>query len=321
MSPLIDLPPRIDLSELPDLFSGRQAYKTGWVAAAMDVPALSGLPTIEDPEKTPLDADFLIVLGGGTRIDAAKAWRGRVRPDCQLLAIPTRFGSGAEANDIAVLDDRGAKTILKGPEFLPNYRAYLPDVLVSLADSDITWSAGDALTHALEGFLSPLANAALREDLVNILQRMLQMGVARNPEWFELSALASAGQAQSSVGLVHGLAHVLEAPARAELARLGGTHNIGHARLCAAFLAPVLRYNLARSGKAAEHLEAAGIDKEALLLLANSLSTPALDLPLDWAGLIEQNRKAILRDVCTRTNVATVRPGTLDDLIAEVTAQ
>lgn len=318
---MIDLPPRIDLSDLPDLFSGQRVVMTGRISVAEKVPALSRLSMVDTPMETPADADLLVVLGGGMRIDIAKAWRGRSAKGCKLLAIPTRFGSGAEANDIAVLDDQGAKTILKGAEFRPDYRATLPEALDSLADQDIAWSVGDALTHAVEGVLSPLASATLREDLVAVLRDMLQLGISRDPAWFELSAVASAGQAQASVGLVHGLAHVLEAPVRAALATSDVQMVVGHARLCAGFLAPVLRYNLARSDKAATHFKAAWIDQNALFSLANTLSTPALNLPLDWPSLIEQHKNQILRDVCTRTNVATVRPGTLKDLIAEVAAQ
>ncbi|WP_171097574.1 iron-containing alcohol dehydrogenase [Ruegeria sp. HKCCD7255] len=318
---MIDLPPRIALTDLPDLLSGRRAVITGRVAAAQDVPSLAALPVVETPAETPSDAELVVGLGGGTRLDAAKAWRGRNRPDCALLAIPTRFGSGAEANDIAVLDDRGAKTILKGPEFRPEYRAYLPGFLQTLPEDALLWSKGDALTHALEGLLSPLATDALRADLADVLHTMLDLSDSYDAEWFELSALASAGQAQASVGLVHGLAHVLEAPARAELATMGREDQLGHARLCSGFLAPVLRYNFTRSDKAADRLKAVGIDRDAVLALANSISTPALDLPLDWPDLIEAHWKSILRDVCTRTNVATVRHGTLPALITEVSAQ
>lgn len=297
---------------------------TGRVADVAAVPGLAALPVADDLVNLPQGIDLLVVVGGGRRMDAAKAWRGLHRPTCDLLALPTRFGSGAEANGIAVLDDRGAKTIHIGAGFRPTYRSYWPPCLDTLSDDQIAWSIGDALSHAVEGVLSPLASPLLRTDLADVLIAMLRLGPSRESSWFELSALASAGQAQASVGLVHGLAHVLEAPIRERLSHdpghpghPGHLGHVGHARLCAACLAPVLRFNLARSGKAAAHFDAAGIDVDALLSLADALSGPARDLPLDWSQTIETHWPQILRDPCTRTNVATVRPGTLPELLAE----
>lgn len=313
----IDLPPQLDASEVGDYVAGRKAVLCGRIdLVAQDLPALADLPRVDAPGQTPAEAELLVIVGGGMRIDAAKAWRGLERQGCALLAIPTRHGSGAEANDIAILDDSGNKHIQKGPEFRPDARAYAPCALDGLSDADLLWCAGDTLTHAVEGFLSPLAKPDLRLELAGVLKAILSIRPSRDPFWFELSAAASAGQAQASVGLVHGIAHSLEAPARAALGE--AALQIGHARLCSALLAPVLRFNLARSDRAADRLYLAEIDQAVLLAYANALSTVALDLPLDWSGLIEHHWKTILRDVCTRTNVATVRPGNLSDLIAEL---
>lgn len=257
-------------------------------------------------------ARSLVVVGGGTRIDAAKAWRAHQAPEVALIAVATRFGSGAEANGIAVLDSQGVKTIHVGPEYAPDARAYLPETLQTLTPEEVLWSCGDALTHAVEGLLSPLATEALRADLADVITKMLTLGAVADPAWFELSARASFGQSQASVGAVHGLAHVLEG---ACFQAKQGRNYPGHTRLCAAFLAPVLRYNLAASSKAAERLAAQGLDAARLLEFADHLSGPALDARIDWETVITDNWKAILRDPCTRTNVALVRPAALPALL------
>ena len=308
---MIDLPERLDDAGLTAMIDRRRVQVFGRDAILDTLPVLSGLPRVA--ELCDVKAEILIAAGGGMRIDSAKGWRADTMPACKLVAVATRPGSGAEANGIAVLDTAGAKSFKIGSAYRPDARYYNPASLDLLSDEDLLWCAGDAMTHAVEGFLSPMASETLRADLAGVIRRMLALGPGRDAEWFELSALASAGQAASSVGFVHGLAHILEAHA---IQALGQRDTIGHARLCAAFLAPVLRYDLDRSDKAADHFTRHGLDPAAILSFADGLSGPALALDLPWGGMITEHWRSILRDPCTRTNVATVRPGALDEFLA-----
>ena len=123
--------------------------------------------------------------------------------------------------------------------------------------------------------------------------------------WFEPSARASEAQGRASVGLVHGIAHTLEGPLAAE-PPAGDGEPYGHARLCSLYLHPVLALNRELSAKFDELTAANGVDGAAVLRVAAEL--------FDSAGFaatlpaLEAAWKDVLRDPCTRTNSALVRP-------------
>ena len=85
------------------------------------------IPRVASLEEIPADARALVVVGGGTRIDEAKAWRHRERPALTLIAIPSVWGSGAEASPIVVLSRDGAKEIAIDDALLPDARVVAPD--------------------------------------------------------------------------------------------------------------------------------------------------------------------------------------------------
>ncbi|MDT8322280.1 MAG: iron-containing alcohol dehydrogenase, partial [Xanthomonadales bacterium] len=168
--------------------------------------------------------DTLIAVGGGSLIDRAKAWRVFESPRTRLIAIPSLWGSGAEVSPVVVLDREGEKDIHIGQEFVPDARCLWPELADSLPESLARHGCGDVWAHALEGFLSPLANDGLREALAALIREMQTLPVANDPRWFEAGARACAGQARSSVGLVHGIAHTLEAPLRRDFPDAGWGH-------------------------------------------------------------------------------------------------
>lgn len=241
-------------------------------------------------------ADWLLVVGGGRLIDQAKLLRAE-HPHLKLAALPTIWGSGAEASPIAVWMQRNQKVFRRDYSLLPDIVIVAPELSKTLSPEQIRWGCGDAWAHALEGFLSPLASDETRRNLAGTLHRMLDVGVVNDARWFELSAVACAGQATSSVGLVHGMAHTLE-----------GKLGFGHARLCATLLLPVMRFNQSRSSKwplLGEH----GLNDNAIFpALAGFFNAEDYEkireaLPGDW--------KNVLRDPCTRTNSALLRPADL----------
>lgn len=247
----------------------------------------------------------LVVAGGGQRIDFAKIWRAE-HEDVRLVVVPTLWGSGADASPIAVQNlNSGGKRIFMGPQYLPNVRVIVPDLAANLPESLARAGAGDTWAHALEGFTSPLANETLRRNLARLMNRMLERGIRRHPDWFDFSAEACAGQAQSSVGLVHGIAHVLE-PSSAW----------GHAELCRRLLWPVFRYNSSQSSKFQANLREYGIDPGDVEEVLRALYEPA-DYEVLIPSMVERWR-SILRDPSTRTNCTPVRPGSLEFFRHEV---
>ena len=250
----------------------------------------------------PAELDTLIVIGGGSLIDQAKVWRALQAPGTRLIAIPSIWGSGAEVSPVAVLDRDGAKEIHVGNEYLPDVRCLWPELADTIPKPHARHACGDAWAHALEGFLSPLAGIGLQGELAEVIREMSALPLAADPRWFEVSARACAGQARSSVGLVHGIAHQLEGALRSAYPEAGW----GHARLCSVFLLPVMAFNREHSDKwvrlAGEH----GIDDQAVLRLLRELHEPeAYAQALD---LLDEHWMAVLRDPCSRTNSALVRP-------------
>ncbi len=257
-------------------------------------------------EALPAGVRTLVVVAGGTLMDEAKVWRLQQSPETELVAIPSIWGSGAEASPIAVRNRNGKKEILMEGRLRPDARAILPELAASLPPERARFGCGDCWAHALEGFLSPLASDALRAELAALMNRMLAAALANDPVWFELGAQACAGQARSSVGLVHGLAHTLEGLLRAQQPAA----EWGHARLCSLFLWPVMRFNEQASPKWRDLLQQHGFDPARILSVAQSLFDEA-DYDQTLAAL-KEHWIAILRDPCSRTNCALVRPGSVD---------
>jgi alcohol dehydrogenase class IV len=251
------------------------------------------------------DADTVIAVGGGTLLDRAK-WivRAHATP-LHLIAIPSVWGSGAEASPVVVLRDGDTKKIVVDDRYIPDVRVVWPELAATLPQERARVACGDAWAHALEGFLSPLASKALRAELAVVIKEMLELPIANDSRWFDVSARACSAQARSSVGLVHGIAHVLEmkAPADAPPVRWG------HAGLCSTWLWPVMTFNLAQSDVAARLLAEYELPWNAIVAkLIDLFDAPAFRAQ---RNAMSAEWRSVLRDPSTRTNVTLVRPASL----------
>jgi alcohol dehydrogenase class IV len=279
-----------------------------WVTPSVRdrVRAVLSYPILAPDAPLPDGLQTLIVVGGGTLIDRAKAAaRDRPRPLC-LVAVPSIWGSGAEASPVVVLDDAGRKTIRIDARYVPDHRVVWPELADTCDPTRIREACGDTWSHALEGFLSPLATDELLQELAALIREMLTLQLGNDARWFSASARACAGQARSSVGLVHGIAHVLEAPLRARHPGEGW----GHARLCSTFLWPVMEFNRKGSEKWSTTLRRYEIDENAVIGTVRELFDA--DRYRQAATLLPEHWTAVLRDPCTRTNSVLVRPASLD---------
>jgi alcohol dehydrogenase class IV len=212
------------------------------------------------------------------------------------------------------LNRGGAKEIAIGGEFLPDTVIYWPELLATIPPARARRACGDAWSHALEAFLSPLASDTLRAELAALIGEMLSLPLAADPRWFQASARACALQASASVGLVHGIAHALEHPLRARYPE----QEWGHARLCSVFLLPVMNLNRAASPKWTDLARRYNIDEQAVWTVLQRLFEPealAAALPL-----LNENWMKILRDPCTRTNGALVRARHLEEIALQAAA-
>ncbi|OXT18161.1 alcohol dehydrogenase [Bacillus sp. OG2] len=183
--------------------------------------------------------DLVISIGGGSCIDTAKAIavlavNGRSIGDylggkklaqqtpVPHIAIPTTAGTGSEATDVTVITNtsNNVKMMIKQPAFLPDAAIVDPLLTVS-SPKNITAATGiDALSHAIEAYLSKKAHpmtdtmaiSAMKLIAENILTAYNDGGNLDARERMSLGSL-QAGMAFSnaSVCLVHGMSRPIGA--------------------------------------------------------------------------------------------------------------
>jgi len=296
--------------ELSFLTSVPKAETGVWASASVKerTQRLFPYPLVGPTEVPPKNWKTIIAIGGGSHLDRVKKWRYEQSPATRLIAIPSIWGSGAEVSSIAVTNENDVKNILMDPRITPDAYAIWPELAATLSPSQAREACGDAWSHALEGFLSPLALPAIKEEGAEVVRRMLELEIGNDPRWFELGAEACLVQSKGSVGLVHGIAHTLEHPLRAAFPK----ENWGHAKLCSTFLLPVMRLNEQAGPKLSSYFDQFRIDKPAVFARLTQLYDKAA-FEQARPFLVEYWPK-ILRDPCSRTNSSLVRTATIDFL-------
>ncbi|WP_143319209.1 iron-containing alcohol dehydrogenase [Clostridium sp. HBUAS56010] len=135
--------------------------------------------------------DFLIGIGGGSPLDSAKAIAamavlegsiadymgkeitGEFPP---LVLIPTTAGTGSETTKFTIITDKekGIKMLLKGEDLLPQVAIIDPE-FTRTAPKSITAATGmDALTHAVESYISKKANPLTDLFALSAMKRIFQ---------------------------------------------------------------------------------------------------------------------------------------------------
>jgi alcohol dehydrogenase class IV len=183
-------------------------------------------------------ADCVIGLGGGSPLDTAKAVAvlavtgGTMRelkaptryagPALPVIAVPTTAGSGSEATQFSIITDSATdeKMLCPGPSFLP-LAAVIDHRLTRSMPARLTADTGiDALTHALEAYVSRRANPfadgfALTAiaAIADSLRRVYADGDDAAARESMMLAATQAGIAfsNSSVCLVHGMSRPIGA--------------------------------------------------------------------------------------------------------------
>jgi 1,3-propanediol dehydrogenase/alcohol dehydrogenase len=262
--------------------------------------------------------DLVIGLGGGSSMDAARAIaavaasggsildhvRGKPieRPGLPLINMATTSGTASEITPVAVVTDeeRQLKMGMKSPYWFSKVAITDPELTVSMPP-EVTAATGlDALTHAVESYLSTGATApseglALRAiELVGMhLRDAFHDGSRRAAREGMSLASMTAGMAfaNSGLGLVHALVHPL-----------GARHGIAHGAACGRLLPGVLRYNqphvsekIARVGCALMGRPAVTADGaiEAIEALLRDVNVPS---GLADVSISEQQMAALARD-------------------------
>ncbi len=196
------------------------------------------------------DADWVVVVGGGTAIDAAKAARLlRERPELSLgsppadaaipansrshlVAIPTTSGSGAEASWTAdLVGDDGAPIEIADRSLVPEWAIVDPLFARELSAPALIAGALETAALATEAYVSAWANPfsdALAVDAVRTVAARLPRAVRWSDDPDARAALhyaaTAAGIAQSNAqrGLAHALGRALVRPLRLSYATVLG---------------------------------------------------------------------------------------------------
>lgn len=238
----------------PLLVTDSYLTSTGAASRVMDLLTRAGTSpalfdrTVPDPTTISLEdgveavrthrADCIIGFGGGSPMDSAKALAvlatqgGPMRdfkaphtytgPALPIIAIPTTAGSGSEATQFTVISDSDTdeKMLCPGLSFLPVASVIDYELTLSMPPRLTADTGVDALTHAVEAFVSRkaspisdgLALAAIRL-VAGHLRRAYADGFDREAREAMMVASTQAGMAFSnaSVALVHGMSRPIGA--------------------------------------------------------------------------------------------------------------
>ncbi len=210
-------------------------------------------------------ADYLIAIGGGSPIDTAKAvgiiinnpefsdvvslegCAATTNPCVPIIAVPTTAGTAAEVTINYVITDEAKKRkfVCVDPHDIPVVAVIDPEMMASMPKGLTAATGMDALTHAIEGFITKGAwelTDMMHLKAIEIISRSLRGAVANTAEGRDGMALGQyvAGMGFSNVGLgiVHSMAH-----------SLGGFYNTPHGIANAVLLPYVMEYNAPATGE------------------------------------------------------------------------
>ena len=222
-------------------------------------------------------ADCIIAIGGGSSMDTAKAIGIIIKnPDfadvrslegvapttnkcVPIIAVPTTAGTAAEVTINYVITDtqKNRKMVCVDPKDIPVVAVVDPDMMSSMPKGLTAATGMDALTHAIEGYIT--AGAWELSDMfhlkaIEIISNSLRGAVENTPEGREGMALGQyvAGMGFSNVGLgiVHSMAHPL-----------GALYDTPHSVANAIILPTVMEYNAPATGEKYRNIaKAMGVD-------------------------------------------------------------
>ncbi|WP_290376800.1 lactaldehyde reductase [uncultured Duncaniella sp.] len=224
-------------------------------------------------------ADFIIAIGGGSSIDTAKAvgivinnpefsdivslegCAPTKNKSVPIVALPTTAGTAAETtiNYVIIDEVNQKKMVCVDPNDIPAVAIVDAELMYSLPASLTAATGMDALTHAIEGYITKGAWALsdmFEIEAIRMISRNLPTAVAEPSNAVARDAMAVAqyvaGMAFSNVGLglVHGMAHPL-----------GSLFDIPHGVANALLLPTIMEWNMpACLDKYPAIAEAMGVD-------------------------------------------------------------
>ncbi len=227
-------------------------------------------PTVENVQSgveafKAANADCIVAIGGGSSMDTAKAIGiiitnpefADVRslegvaptknPCVPIIAVPTTAGTAAEVTINYVITDvqKKRKFVCVDAHDIPVVAVVDPDMMASMPAGLTAATGMDALTHAIEGYITKGAwelSDMFHIKAIEIIARSLRGAVKNDPDGREGMALGQyiAGMGFSNVGLGvdHSMAHTLSA-----------YYDMPHGKACATLLPAVMAYNAEATGE------------------------------------------------------------------------
>ena len=206
------------------------------------------------------EADVLVAVGGGSSIDTAKAISIiMTNPENEdivslegaattknkglpIIALPTTAGTAAEVtiNYVITDEDREVKMVCVDPHDIPIIAIIDTELMASMPKSIASSTGMDALTHAVEGYITKAHNTMsdmFHMEAIKLIFKYLPAAVnEKDEEAINKMGLAQyiAGMGFSNVGLgiVHSMAH-----------QLGAVYDTPHGLANAILLPTVMRFN------------------------------------------------------------------------------
>ena len=293
------------------------------------------------------EPDWIVAMGGGSPIDAAKAmWAFYEYPDttfedlcipfnfpelrqkAKFAAIPSTSGTATEVTAFSVITNyhTGVKYPLADFNITPDVAIVDPDLVMGLPVKQVAYTGMDALTHAIEAYVStlncpftdPLALQAI-EMVLDYLPASYNGNMEAREQMHYAQCLAGMAFSNALLGIVHSMAHKTGAAF--------STGHIPHGCSNAIYLPYVIKYNAkdpvaaSRYAEIARRMGLAGTSEKALI---NSLCEKIdefnvkLNIPktLKDFGINEDEFKEKLDkiaelavgDACTGSNPRTIDP-------------
>lgn len=297
--------------------------------------------------------DWIVSMGGGSPIDAAKAmWAfyeypetkfedlivpfafPELRQKAKFAAIPTTSGTATEVTAFSVITDyaKGIKYPLADFNITPDVAIVDPELVEALPAKQVAYTGMDALTHAIEAYVStlhcaftdPLALQAI-EMVFDYLPASYNGNQNAREQMHYAQCLAGMSFSNALLGIVHSMAHKTGAAF--------STGHIPHGCANAIYLPYVIRYNAKNKEAASRYAEIArrmGLDGTSEQALINSLCEKIdefnvrLNIPktLKEFGIEENEFKEkigkiaelAVGDACTGSNPRAIAPEEMEKL-------
>ena len=300
------------------------------------------------------EPDWIVSMGGGSPIDAAKAmWAfyeypettfedlitpfsfPELRQKAKFAAIPSTSGTATEVTAFSVITNyqTGVKYPLADFNITPDVAIVDPDLVMGLPVKQVAYTGMDALTHAIEAYVStlngpftdPLALQAI-EMVLEYLPASYNGNTHAREEMHYAQCLAGMAFSNALLGIVHSMAHKTGAAF--------STGHIPHGCANAIYLPYVIRYNAKDTVAADRYAEIArrmGLEGRSRQALINSLCAKInefnekLNIPktLKEFGINEDEFKEkvdriaelAVGDACTGSNPREIDPATMAKLL------